>query len=542
MSELRPYQNEAIAAGVSALGRVRTALLVLPTGTGKTVIFAKLAEAFASSGRVLVLAHREELVRQAVDKIQSWTALKCGIEMADAKVSLDSLFAPDVVVASVQSISRPTRLARYTEWDFGLIVVDEAHHAIASTYRDILKYFSAAKVLGVTATPDRGDKGALGMVFEECPFVYEIRDAIEGGFLSPIKQKAVEVEGLDLSKVRTTAGDLNEGDLEKLLRKDEHLHKIAGPIAELAGERKTLVFGVTVEHAHDLARTINGYAGKGKAEALDGSADRESRAEVLGRFRRGEFQFLVNCALFTEGFDEPSIACVAVARPTKSRLLYTQMVGRGTRLSPETGKQDLLVLDFEGNAGKHSLVCALDVLDGNTDGEVRERAKELTASRPGITVLDALDEATSDIAEKRRKDAERRALLAERVRDGTDVQVGTKKRVTDVDPFAVIGLTPRRREGGALATSSQRLFLERMGFPAGEDLQKREASEAIDKLLTRRKDGLCTFKQAKLLLRYGMSADVSYEMAKRQIDEIAANGWKKPKKPAAEPAAGGAVP
>jgi superfamily II DNA or RNA helicase len=449
-----------------------------------------------------VLAHREELIFQARDKIRAVAGGEVGIEMAENRATpLDS-----VVVASVQSLCR--RLDRFHPDEFGIVVVDEAHHAPANTYRAIIEHFSGASVLGVTATPDRGDGLAMGEVFESVAFVYEIRDAIDEGYLVPIRQKAVWVEGLDLSKVRTTAGDLNEGDLEKVLTEEENLHGVVTPTVELAGERPTLVFATTVAHAHKLAEVFNRHTDRG-AIALDGSADRETRRRVIQGFMKGEFQFFLNCALFTEGFDAPLTSCVAVARPTKSRALYTQMVGRGTRLHP--GKEDLLILDFEGNAGRHSLVTAMDILSGKEAPEVMELAKQ-KARNGQMTLDEALDEAREEIAA-----AKRRKVVA-----------AARYKAQDVDPFQVLAAEPVRAWWANDAiTENQAAFLERNGIDPKE-LTKGQASSLIAKIHQRRERGLCTFKQAKLLVKYGFEPDVSFEEAKRIIDAIAGNRWRVP--------------
>lgn len=536
MADLRPYQREAIEAVIDDLDLARSTLLVLPTGTGKTVCFAEIANRFHQQdrGRVLVLAHREELIRQAVDKIQSWTPLKCEIEMADARAQLDSLYPPDVVVASVQSISRKKRLERFAEFDFSLIIVDEAHHAPASTYRGILDYFAFAKILGVTATPDRGDRAALGQVFQQVAYVYEMRQAIEDGYLVPLVQKAVDVQGLDLSSVRTTAGDLNAGDLEAKLREEEHLHHVADPVAELAAGRKVLIFATTVAHAHDLARVLRGYHSGGSqvtAEALDGSAPPELRARVIDRFRRGETRVLVNCALFTEGFDLPAIDCVAIARPTKSRALYAQMVGRGTRLSPETGKKDLLILDFRGNAGRHKLVTPKDILGGNMTPAVSARADAILEKNPSMPVHQAVKAAEDEIAEMERQALEEQERKKAADEERRKIAVATKKKVREVDPFAVIGSTGHGRAGGGAPSERQIEELRRLGFPAEQNvwaLDAQGAEQLITTLRERRKQGKASFKMARLLKKFGFNPDMEAEEAKRIIKTIAANNWRVP--------------
>jgi superfamily II DNA or RNA helicase len=504
--ELRPYQREAVEAIFGQLAERRSTLLVLPVGCGKTVVFSEVARRWVveGRGRVLVLAHREELIHQAAEKLRA-TGVTVGIEMGDQRVS--PLFPPSVVVATVQTMGRARRREAWDPKMFGLIICDEAHHAPSDSYKQIFAYFASAKLLGVTATPDRR---AMAGVFESIAYGLDIRDAIKQGYLAPIRQKAVQVEGLDLSKVRTTAGDLNEGELEQVLVEEENLHGIAHPTIELAGDRPTMVFAATVEHAHRLAEVMKRRAGSAGVVALDGMTDRELRRQALRDFGEGKFQFLLNCALFLEGFDAPRIACVAMARPTKSRILYTQAIGRGTRLAP--GKTDLLVLDFEGNAGKHSLVCALDVLDGTDDEEVRKKARELIACDPELDIMGALDGATRSVAE-----AKRRLALSK-----------ARYQAFDVDPFQVLGIhAPAGRYSGVPPTPDQLVLLQGKGIDAerlGYDRGQAEATIAA--LRARQRDGLCTFKQAKVLARAGLNPDVTFEQASRAIDVLARNRWK----------------
>jgi superfamily II DNA or RNA helicase len=504
MAQLRPYQEQAVAGIFEKLAAHRSTLLVLPTGTGKTVVFSEVARRWTErNGKVLVLAHREELIYQAREKLEA-AGLSPGIEMGDQRSG--GLLVPRVVVATVQTMGRESRRRDYRPDTFSLIIVDEAHRILGDQYRAVIDYFPGAKVLAVTATPDRADGAGLGAVCESVAHVYEIRDAIKEGFLVPIRQKAVQVEGLDLSRVRTTAGDLNEGDLEQILVEEEALHGVAHPTIELAGDRPTMVFAATVAHAHALAavmnRRLDSMGRRHQAVALDGTVDREVRRATLRRFAAGEFQFLLNCALFLEGFDSPRISCVAMARPTKSRALYTQAIGRGTRLHP--GKSDLLVLDFEGNAGRHSLVCALDVLDGTNDDEVRKKARALIDENEQLDIMEAIDLAASAVAESKRK-----KVIAE-----------AKYKAVDVDPFSVLGVhAAPGRWGGQEMTDRQREVLERAGIDA-KQLDKGQASALIEKVIQRSREGLCTFRQARVLVKNGLNPDVTFQEASRAIDEL----------------------
>ncbi len=507
---LRPYQSEALDGIDTQLALHRSTICVLPTGTGKTVVFAAAAARYRPRGRVLVIAHREELIEQACEKIQAFTSLSTAVEMAERRAELDSLMPPDVVVASVQSLSKK-RLARFRRDAFDFIVIDEGHHATSKSYRDILDYFSAAKVLGVTATPDRLDGRAMREVFESKAFVFEIRQAIEQGYLVPIRQRSVIVDALDLSAVkRKKSGDFDDGALEEAMLDEAVLHQICRPTLELAGARPTILFAAGVKQARALASVLNAMR-PGCATSVDGSIKRELRAERLAAFQAGRVQFLTNCAVLTEGFDAPPTSCVAVARPTASRALYTQMVGRGTRLHP--GKSDLLVLDYVGNSGRHSLVSVVDVLDGLKNPKVRERAMQLIERHPSKTVLDAIDEADAAIA------AEVRAAM---------LSTRAVYRIEDVDPFIVLGASARDgRFGGMPPTDRQLDALVRAGINV-DGLDKGQCSALLDKIVERGKAGMCTFKMARQLARFGLNPDVSFDVAREAIDAIAKAKWRAP--------------
>lgn len=522
---LRGYQAEACNAIAEKLAHFRSTLLCSATGTGKTVIIAETCRrqrdnamgGGGNNGRVLVLAHREELIQQACDKIQRFVGLSTAVEMGNRRV--DTLYRPDVVVGSVQTLSNKARRERFSPDEFDLIIVDEAHHATAKTYRSVLDYFTGAKVFGVTATPDRMDGTGLGEVFQSVAFVYEIRDAIQDGWLVPVKQRTVTVESLDLSRVHDAKnGDLNEDELEQELLQDQVLHEMAVPTIELAKERKTIVFTTSVKHAMALADVMNNYRG-GCAVAVSGGSSKDARASALQSFTSGNVQFLVNCSLFTEGFDAPEISCVSIARPTKSRALYAQMVGRGTRIlgkdyteSVANGKSDVIVLDLVGNAGKHSLVNCADILDGNKDANVRAKALDLIKKNPDKSVLEALDEADRWLLDEARR----------------KVQYTARYNVSEVDPFVVLGASNRAgRWGGIAATDKQVDTLKRNGIDASE-FDKGQASALIDKIVERSHNNLCTYKQARLLARHGLNPDVSFAAARRAIDAIAANNWKVP--------------
>ncbi len=513
--ELRPYQEQAREHILRELGTHRATLLVAATGTGKTTIFSEIARVWHADGRgrVLIVAHREELITQAARRVAQQTGLKVGIEMADQRI--DPLFPPDVVVGTVQTLSKERRRSTLPPDFFGLVIVDEAHHAVADTYGSVIEYFTSAKVLGVTATPDRGDGAGMRKVFDSVAFVYEIRDAIEQGYLCRITQQAVRIDGLDFSRCRTTAGDLNEGDLNEVMMDEEMLLGVAQATVDRAGPRPTMLFGVTVAHAHALAERINGLR-PGSARALDGSTDRDVRRDTLAAFSRHEFQFLCNCALFTEGFDEPSISCVAVARPTKSRGFYTQMVGRGTRLFP--GKDNLLILDFQGNAGRHSLISPLDILDGTKPEEVKKRALKKMAADPDLDALTALDEAERDIAEEKR-----RALLA---------AARVSHTAREIDPFSMVATflsiapSPGRWGGAPPAQEDLDYLADRAKGLSVAGMDGGQVAEIVKAIRQRYRDKRSSWNQARCLIRAGLDPEVDFATASATIDVLANNRWK----------------
>jgi len=517
-----PYavQGKAVDACEMSLAEHGSSLLVLPTGTGKTICFAELARRYWDDRgeRVLVIAHRQELVRQAADKIERYAGLQVGIEMSTEKVDSGSLFCtPPVVIGSVQSFN-PSRLARYEADAFGLVIIDEAHHSIGKTYRRVIDHFrgsvfdasgivrtgydQSTHLLGVTATPDRADRRALGDVFADVAYTYELRDAIDDGHLVPMQVITAVMPELDLSGVRKVAGDFNQGQLDDALK--PALQPAAVKVAVHAGVRPTMAFLPSVATAHAFASYLR--AEGMTALALDGTSAPEDRRDTLRKFRSGEVQCLCNCALFTEGFDEPSISCVAILRPTMSRTLYAQMIGRGTRLAP--GKGDLLVLDMPGVGcdDRMQLVTPADVLGGITDDDVRRKARELLAEA-GLETC-ALDELI-DRAEAAVTDDRERAA-AKQLRRG--------RKAEKLDILGSDGDAQRPRWMKELS---------RFGLTDSEvGTDEERGQQLIAACRHRRSAGLCSWKQAKLLTKRDLpTTAVTFEVAHRWIDDIASRRW-----------------
>ena len=366
--ELRPYQAEAKAAVFEQWdkGTLKT-LLVLPTGCGKTIVFAKVAEDCVRQGyRVLILAHRGELLEQAADKIKKSTNLGCATEKAE-QTCLGSWFR--ITVGSVQSMQREKRLSQFSENYFNVIIIDEAHHCISDGYQKVLQHFPSAKVLGVTATPDRGDMRNLGEFFESLAYEYTLPKAIREGYLSPIKAMTIPLQ-LDLSGVSIQSGDFKAGDIATAL--DPYLHQIADEMMKYCRDRKTVVFLPLVKTSQKFKEILNEKGFK----AAEVNGESKDRAEVLEAFDKGEYNVLCNSMLLTEGWDCPSVDCVIVLRPTKVRSLYSQMVGRGTRLCE--GKSHLLLLDFLWHTERHELCHPADLIC-----EKKEVARKMTENLEG---------------------------------------------------------------------------------------------------------------------------------------------------------------
>ena len=341
---LRPYQKEAVAAVLSARrDGTRRMVVCLPTGSGKTVIFSELAR--MARRPVLVLAHRRELVDQAREKLAhaladpSVVAVEQGGEAAAASAR--------VVVASIRSLHEE-RLARLLALRrFGLVIYDECHHAAAEDNKRVLASLGAFQadwggtLLGFTATPSRADGQGLDTIFERVVYSRSLSQMIDGGFLVPLRGYRVATAA-DLEGVTAGSGDFAVEELAEAVDIQDRNALVARTIQELARDRRTIVFCVTVRHAANLARALAAVGVP--AGVVHGTLPPEERARVLAAFRAGRISAITNVGVLTEGFDDPGVSCVAMARPTRSDGLYAQCVGRGTRLSP--GKKDCLVLDF----------------------------------------------------------------------------------------------------------------------------------------------------------------------------------------------------
>lgn len=467
--QLRDYQSEAKEAIFKEWdkGVLRT-LLVLPTGCGKTIVFAKVTEDCVRRGdRVLILAHRGELLEQAADKIAKATRLGCATEKAEQSC-LGSWFR--VVVGSVQTLMREKRLGQFPADYFNTIIIDEAHHSISDSYQKILAHFNKARVLGVTATPDRGDMQNLGQVFDSLAYEYTLPKAIKAGYLSPIKALTIPLK-LDLSGVAMQSGDFKAGDIATAL--DPYLYQIADEMEKYCEERKTVVFLPLVKTSQKFRDILieKGF----KAAEVNGES--KDRAEVLEAFDHGEYNVLCNSMLLTEGWDCPSVDCIVVLRPTKVRSLYSQMVGRGTRLHP--GKEHLLLLDFLWHTERHELCHPADLIC--TDREVAQKMTdnmEEACSCP-VDIEEAEKKASEDVI------AEREEALAKQLREMRN----RKKKLVDPLQFEMsiqaedlAGYVPAFGWELAPPTDSQKKELEKRGILPDDIDNAGKASMILDRL------------------------------------------------------------
>ena len=550
---MRPYQLAAKLAVERTFGWVETpsdveivpaarTMIDLATGTGKTVTFAALAN--DAKGRVLVVAHRDELIEQAATKLREVTGDRVDIEKANDGADLWNPCR--IVVGSVQTLNsirngRP-RMERLEPDKYGLVIIDECHHATADSYRRVIAHFEknpACRILGATATPDRADEESLGKIFRTVAYRYQLRDAIRDGYLCNVRCRSIPLD-LSFASIKDTAGDFNQGELGAIMEEDGALHGVVKAVREQGEGRKSIIFGVRVKHAEQLAEIFNRDE-PGSARSISGGTPKDERAAIVSQFRKGQFRYLCNVGVATEGFDVPDVGCVAVARPTQSRALYTQMIGRGTRPLYEctlfetpaerqaaiaaSGKPDCLVIDFTDNARNHKLVSAIDILGDDYEDEIVVEAKRIAADKC-VNPSDVLDIAAQELRRKRAADAARAAEEAIRKRRARVVVEGIEYEVQDVNPFDALDL-PRPRVHGwdAMqgATEKQRKVIASRGFnPNG--LTKAEASRLCDACLK-----LPSLKQKARLQKVGMWTEgMTSAEASNAMNALAGNGWRRP--------------
>lgn len=545
MRQPRDYQAECVAKVQRSLAANASSIVVMATGLGKSYCFARFAQEWGR-GNVLVLAHRIELVDQAAETICRELGYMPFIEQAERGCDPDYLHqGGQIIVGSIQTMISPKRVRKYRRHPFGLIVIDECHRATAPSYQKLLDYYRGLnpelRVLGVTATANRTDGTALGIVFEDVAFEMGIIAGIDEGWLVDIHQKFAVLGQVDFSQLRMTRNqfgemDFNAEDLERVMVEEESLHEMTRPVLDTTEDGKqAIIFTASVAHAHVWAMVLNRYR-PGCAAAVDGETDKDKRGDLVRQYKAGDLQFLLNFGVFTEGFDAPSTSMVVMGRPTKSILTYSQQLGRGTRTIPglvdniptAEGRRDaiaasakpwLTVLDFVGNS-RHKIMSAVDVLGGNYDVDDGAIANEAAKGR--------LKNGAGNVRDAIRKARAAMILLAEeKKRQGVKFS-HVAYQLQDVDPFggAAVPQTPATGGRGG-ATDGQVAFLVNLGVDRDTALAygRKQAGAVITAMKAKR----CTDRQAGILRKYGIDpAGHNVESASAAIDEIKANGWRAP--------------
>ena len=537
---LRPYQQQSVDSIEETLQNGnRSALVVVPTGGGKTIIFSSVIEDEVNAGgRVLVLAHRNKLLEQAHDKLLA----SCEIDASyDGKTGGDER----VVISSIQAMSRETRLNSYPSDYFSMIIVDEAHHIASPSYKKVIEHFSEAKLVGVTATPVRGDKTDVGDLFDEVCYRYEMLDAIHDGYLSPLHIKKCPLN-IDISNVHMQSGDFSVGELGDAL--DPYLRRIADEIKINASDRKIIVFVPLVSTAQKLSEIFNE---KGlRSEYVSGS--RKESDEILENFEHGQYDVVVNSMLLTEGYDCPSIDCVINLRPTKSESLYKQIIGRGTRLFPD--KENCLVLDFLWQDNGRGCLNVQDVVLNEENEEIRMVMETLARRGEEVDLMDLQEQARNSLEEEREKalleairkanqtkeaemrrqaqlEAENNALKQRLLSYAQQKHLETGKPINEIyavvrpkpkiktlyhcvsgeiagvkiddatlKAFGINEFQPMYSSDTSLPTDSQKTLLNKFGIPEELIAYKGQAADIITNLLSRKARNLGSYKQVKLLI------------------------------------------
>jgi len=468
--ELRDYQKEAVIKTIEVLKEKKNPLIIMATGLGKTIIFSEIARRIAKNNKKnIIIAHREELIDQAINKIYNQSGIIADKEKAKYFANTTS----KVIVASVQSLKKE-RLHRFPN-DFRLLTIDEAHHAPAKSYKQIINYFSTANVLGVTATPDRADNKQLGDIFDEIAYEYPLHKAIRDNWLVKIIGKKVTDFDIDLRGLNIVRGDYTDKDLAAVMI--NYIKPIAINIKEQTEGLKTMIFMPNVESSRLLAEELNRIGLK--AAYLFGGHKTKERKKVLYDFSHGNITHLASCNLFLEGFDEPSVEAIVMLRPTTSRPLYAQVVGRGTRLHP--GKESLLLVEFTYNSDKLKLVTPFELFaTAGYEEKIRKRAEKL------------LDENGTDLLETLDKTRERYYSLL-----GVKERLIVKKyNFVAFDPFATAELVGEDISGEfdihyngkkltGHITMKQAEILSRYNIVNLEKLTKAQASKLIDILFNK---------------------------------------------------------
>lgn len=546
----RPYQVDILDAVAAADKDYQSSLVVAPTGVGKTFCFSLLAKIDVEAGRrVLIIVDRDELVHQTARTIYNLTGIDPDIEQAGSYANEHSKkLKKPIVIGTIQTLHRfqrslgIDRMARFDAREFGRIIVDECHLSITPTYKKVLRHFTernpSIRITGFTATPMRADRKSLAQIYANCAFRYDIRDAIDDGWLVPVVGRQVALETLDLSQLPSRGKrDWTDAEIGQLMEQNETILATVATLAERARHKPTLVFCARVAHAELMARVMNDQVGSMCARAVSGETDATTRRRVINDFRDGKINYLMNCAVLTTGFDAPVVEVVANCRPTKSAALFIQCVGRGLRPLPglvdgveeaadrraaiaASKKPQCEVISFVGRDGGIDLCGPEDVLAGSMDEpEVVRRAKELAAKGDDRSVAERMDTAKEEI------EAEKRARL----------KVKAEYKLRDDDLFDRGGASGMKMTASGMATVGQMRVLVSAGVEESKirklRYDKATAGYLASEIMKRRVKGLATYKQCRMLQRagYPKAAYRNYTVAQASalIDRTKANGWKK---------------
>lgn len=477
MGEIRPYQTEFVTDVLASLAECDRVLGVAPTGSGKTCMAGEIIRQWPTP--VLFLADAKELVYQAADKLGKWADIVADVEMAESKAQPGSR----LVVATTQSIAR--RLDKWPRDSFGLIIVDEAHrNTMGGQAQAVLGHFtqdSAAKVVGITATPFRSDKKELGHFYQKIAAEIGLVRLIKEGWLSKITIQCAPA-GIDLRGLRTVAGDYREDDLGAAIT--PHLDRLAALLAQHAWDRRTVAFLPLRETSRQFVACCAHYGLR--AVHVDGD-DREG----LARFRAGEFDVISNASLLTTGWDEPSIDCVYICRPTQSFVLYSQMVGRGTRICD--GKNGLLLLDPLFLTDSHKLIRPARLI-AKTDEDAEEMDKVIE-EQGAMDLFDAEERMQSDRTKRLRQRMEEVAKRKSKMIDAMEFALSLgAEELADYSPVTEWESQP--------VSEKQAAALEKAGIDIQGVAYRGHASKLIDILFTRRNLKLATPKQVKWLRKF----------------------------------------
>jgi superfamily II DNA or RNA helicase len=531
---LRYYQSEACEAVEAGWEDARSQLLVMATGTGKTIVFGAIARAWlaAERGPVLVLANRNELVQQGREHLERMCGVPCDVDQAGDLAPRKA----KLVMASIDTVKQQHRLDRYGKDHFSLIICDEAHHWADNTYMRPLDFFADAKVLGVTATPDRADEKALGKTFDSVAYCFDILQGIEAGYLVPIEGKQVELQEIQLDGIKTVAGDLAKGQLDEVMVRA--VEGIVHKTLELERHRQAIGFFPGIKSAQYACERFNALE-PDSTGFIHGGTDENIRNRITADYKSGKLRRLMNVGIAIEGFDAPATSLIIQGRPTKSRMFYAQTVGRGTRVLPGTVdhidgrdgaerrsavatslKPTCLVMDFVGNATKHALITPEDLLGGDYSDEEVDLAKKKSKQNPGGDVRKRLEEARRELA-----------AVAAAIRSKVSANVRS------FNPFAVldIDLASTTREdmrwGRLPPTEKQLEALVKMKVPdaAIKQMSQRQARQLLSERNKRHDAGLATYAQLAQLKRYGLDdKSISFANAGRALTYVAQEcGWGK---------------